>query len=156
MKLIFTFMFPSFSRKMGLKFFDDDVIDFYTRIAKDAAGYREANNISRKDFLQLLLDIKNGNVSMDDVPFTMDDLAAQAFVFFIAGYETSSALMSFCLYELSLNPEIQEKVRKEIDDVMKEHNGQLTYEATQEMKYMGQVLDGEQNLTALMNIFHST
>lgn len=151
-KLIFSFVFPVFSKKIGVKVFEDDVTDFYIRIVREAIEYREVNNVRRNDFLQLLMDIKNGSACPNDTPFTLDDVTAEAFAFFVAGYDTSSSLMSFCLYELSVNPEIQEKVREEIDNVTKEHNGELTYEAIQEMKYLEQVLDGEQNCTVCINI----
>jgi cytochrome P450 family 6 len=73
----------------------------------------------------------------------MDSLAAQAFVFFLGGFETSSTTMTFCLYELSLHQDIQERVRKEIDVILKKHNGKITYEAIQEMEYLDKVVSGE-------------
>jgi cytochrome P450 family 6 len=73
----------------------------------------------------------------------MDSLAAQAFVFFIAGFETSSTTMTFCLYELSLHQDIQERLREEIDVVLKKHDGKITYESIQEMEYLDKVVSGE-------------
>jgi hypothetical protein len=82
-------------------------------------------------------------VSHNVVGMSMDFLAAQAFVFFVGGFQTSSTTMTFSLYELSLHPEIQDRVREEIDDVLKKHDGKITYEAIQEMEYLDKVVAGK-------------
>ena len=74
---------------------------------------------------------------------TMDVIAAQAFVFYVAGFETTSTTMTFCLYELARNPNIQERVRNEIDTVLERHGGNITYEAISEMEYLDKVVSGE-------------
>jgi len=73
----------------------------------------------------------------------MNCLAAQAFVFFLAGFETSSTTMTFCLYELALNPDIQEVLRNEIDTVLKKQSDNISYEAIQEMTYLDKVVAGK-------------
>jgi cytochrome P450 family 6 len=73
----------------------------------------------------------------------MDVIAAQAFLFFLAGIETSSTTMTFCLYELAQNPDIQERVRNEIDTVLVKHGGNITYEAISEMEYLDKVVSGK-------------
>ncbi|KAK9752578.1 Cytochrome P450 [Popillia japonica] len=48
--------------------------------------------------------------------------------------------MSFMGYELVVNPDIQIRLQKEIDDTLEECNGKLTYEALLKMKYMDMVI----------------
>jgi cytochrome P450 family 6 len=55
--------------------------------------------------------------------------------------------MTFCLYELSVNPDIQERLRTEIDTVLEKHDGKLTYEAVQEMTYLDKVVSGRAECT---------
>lgn len=50
--------------------------------------------------------------------------------------------MTYCLYELSMNQDIQSKARKEIDDTLMKHGGQFTYEAMKEMHYINQIIEG--------------
>lgn len=52
------------------------------------------------------------------------------------GTETSATTFSYVLYELARHPECQAKLRDEIVTTMAKHNGQLTYEAIQEMSYL--------------------
>lgn len=50
--------------------------------------------------------------------------------------------MQFALYELALNQDIQNNLREEIRRVLSKHKGEWTYEAVQEMEYLGRVIDG--------------
>ena len=72
-----------------------------------------------------------------------DTIIAQSILFLIAGFETSSTLLTYACYELALNEDIQEKLRNEIKDVLERHEGKCTYEALQEMNYLEMVLLGE-------------
>jgi len=72
-----------------------------------------------------------------------DDVVGQAFMFLAAGFETSGSTLSYALYELALHPEIQNRLRAEIMQVLNKHNGQLTYDGLQEMAYLDMVVSGE-------------
>lgn len=73
---------------------------------------------------------------------TLEEVAAQAFIFFLAGFETSSATISFCLHELSINTEIQTRLQKEVDEVVSRTGGNLTYEDIVRMPYLDMVIAG--------------
>lgn len=50
--------------------------------------------------------------------------------------------MSYCLYELAQNQDIQDRLRNEIQTVLEEQEGQLTYESIKAMTYLNQVISG--------------
>ena len=83
----------------------------------------------------------------------MKEACAQAFVFFVAGYETSSSTTTYALYELAKNPEIQEKLQNEIDEAYLSTDG-VTYEKLLgDMKYLHMVFSGKsKNLLIFINI----
>lgn len=138
---LFHFCFPKAAKILKLKAIQPDVSDFFLKLVNDTVAHREQTNSPRNDFLQLLIDMKN-NVDGGDT-LTMGEVAAQAFIFFLGGFETSSSTGTFCLYELCINQEIQEKLREEIRDVLNKHDGKITYESMHEMKYMEQVINGK-------------
>lgn len=134
---IFAFTFPNVARKLGIRLLPKDSTAFFYNIVENTVKYRQENNITRKDFLQLLIDMKE----YDNNALTMNELAAQSLVFFIAGFETSSTAMTFALYELASNPEIQNKAREEVFNILNNHDGKITYDAINDMKYLQQVVD---------------
>lgn len=64
-------------------------------------------------------------------------------MFFLAGFETSSTTMTFALYELALNKDIQNRAREEIKRVLATYGGELSYEAVTDMTYITQILNGK-------------
>jgi len=145
---------PGILKFIKIKSVEDDVEEFFFSIVRQTIEHREKSNFSRNDFMQLMIQLKNqGYVSADKdseldknsvknepKKLTINEIAAQVFIFFIAGFETSSSTTFFCLYELAKNPEIQKKVQDEIDQVLKKHDG-ITYESLSEMKYLECCID---------------
>ncbi|CAH1111477.1 unnamed protein product, partial [Psylliodes chrysocephalus] len=122
--------------------------DFFIKVVKDIVEYREKNNIYRKDFMYLLIQIKNTGETTDNESLNSNstmkhlsysEMAAQAITFYIAGFETSSTTVSFALFELALHTDIQNRLREEIQLVMKKHNNQITYDGIMEMEYLDMV-----------------
>ncbi|XP_055313647.1 probable cytochrome P450 6d5 [Sitodiplosis mosellana] len=143
-----SFFAPSMAKLFRSRFVDKDVGDFMIDTVRDNLQYREKHNITQKDFFQMLMQLRNtGKVTEDNDDWStkmtsgeklmsINEMAAQAHVFFVAGYESNSTTMSFCMYELAKHPETQQKVYKEIVAVLERYNGQLTYDSLAEMKYM--------------------
>ncbi|KRT82623.1 cytochrome P450, partial [Oryctes borbonicus] len=123
------------AKKLRIKLIDSQVSKFFLNVIKTALQHRKENQIVRNDFLQLLIELKEKN------QLNTEEIAAQAYLFFLAGFETSSTTMAFCMLELAGNESIQDKVREEIFQVFDKYNGKLLYESLTDMKYLGQVID---------------
>ncbi|CAL9697376.1 unnamed protein product [Knipowitschia caucasica] len=68
-----------------------------------------------------------------------DEVIGQAFVFLLAGYETSSNTLAFTCYLLALHPECQGRVQDEVDDFYTRHDSP-DYTNVQELKYLDMVI----------------
>jgi cytochrome P450 family 6 len=139
-KLLLATQFQSVARALGVKLLKDDLTKFFMGVVESTIEAREKQNIKRSDFLNMMIEMKN---SIDpENQLTVREIAAQAFVFFAAGFETSSSTMSFALYELAQNEVIQDKARASVQAVLEQHNGEMTYEAIMEMSYLFQCVNG--------------
>jgi len=134
---------PKLSAKLRIKTLPPEIEEFYLSIVRETIDYRVRNKINRNDFMDMLIDIKlkydNGDKQNG---LTFNEVAAQAFIFFLAGFETSSTTMGFALYELACNQHIQDKLRTEVDSVLKKHNRKLDYDSMREMTYLEKIIDG--------------
>ncbi|KAF7283050.1 hypothetical protein GWI33_001526, partial [Rhynchophorus ferrugineus] len=124
--------------------------NFFREVVRDTLKYREDNKVVRKDFMHLMIQLKNKGtiteisnadddvydktVNEDGIGF--EELAGQVLLFFTAGFETSSTTMSFALLQLTQYPDIQEKMREEARRIFKKFGGKFTYEGVQEMNYI--------------------
>ncbi|KAI4460047.1 cytochrome p450 [Holotrichia oblita] len=134
------FLFPDFAKFCGIRQLPKEASDFFLNIIRNNVEFREKNNFRRNDAFQMLLDMKNEE-NDSNTRLTFNELAAQAFVFFGGGFETSSTTMSFVLLELALNQDVQIKLRDEINTVMNRYNNEIVYEALGEMQYLDMVIN---------------
>lgn len=139
---------PKIMDFFSLPFTDRGVIKFFIKTFTETIEYREANNVVRRDFMSLIMQLmKRGYVDADvgdDTPsiaegsdgkITRLEGVAQAYVFFLAGFETSATTITYCLYELAINQDIQDEVMKDIDNALEKHGG-ITYESILSMAYL--------------------
>ncbi|PSN52374.1 hypothetical protein C0J52_06738 [Blattella germanica] len=62
-----------------------------------------------------------------------------AVLFFLAGFDTASTLLCFTCYMIATHPEVHQKLQDEVDRTYEE-NGEFTYEAVNNMKYLDMVV----------------
>ncbi|PSN40746.1 putative cytochrome P450 6a14 [Blattella germanica] len=161
------FFLPRVADMLQIKDIPQEVTDFFLRLTRETLGYREKHQVIRNDFMELLKQLKNkGTISeepevdrktdnwtspiplpeelktkgKEDIVFDNGLLAAQAFAFFVAGFETTGGALTFCLHELAINPHIQVKLREEIDAMLQETNGNIVYENVNTLPYLDKVI----------------
>ncbi|XP_032665500.1 uncharacterized protein LOC116841547 [Odontomachus brunneus] len=137
-KFLFVRAFPTLARFLRLKFLSEDASNFFTDIVKTTITTRDATNFTRPDMIQLMMDMRGKRENEREL--SIDDMVAQAFVFFVGGFETSSTAMSFIAYQVAANPDIQAKLQQEIDEVLGNSHGEVTYETINRLKYLDMVI----------------
>lgn len=75
--------------------------------------------------------------------FSEDDLVAQAVLFYVAGYDTTANLINYFLYEMALNPKVQERLQDELDRLPGTHDIKETYDNVQRLEYMEMCVNGK-------------
>uniref|UniRef100_A0A1B0CWX1 Cytochrome n=1 Tax=Lutzomyia longipalpis TaxID=7200 RepID=A0A1B0CWX1_LUTLO len=164
-KFILFMVFPKFFEITKIRLIPESLSGYFKNAIFGAMNYREKHNVFRPDMINLLMEAKKGKLSHQaaehhhdsagfatveesdvgkkEVKKTLsdDDILAQCFLFFLAGFETVSVAMSFITYELAINPEIQEKLYREILETNEELGSKsLNYDTIQKMKYMDMVI----------------
>lgn len=83
----------------------------------------------------------------DDRKFMRD----QAFTILLAGRDTTSALLSFCMYHLTRHPEIYSKLREVVlDNFGTEPGDHITFESLKKCKYVSCILNETLRLTPVV------
>ncbi|MFK8032153.1 MAG: cytochrome P450, partial [Gammaproteobacteria bacterium] len=70
-------------------------------------------------------------------PFTRDELIDQIGVFFLAGHETTASVLTWIFYILSVRPDVCQRMRREIDDVV--GDGEVAIEHVKRLSYVRNV-----------------
>ncbi|KAL1476232.1 hypothetical protein MTO96_036665, partial [Rhipicephalus appendiculatus] len=123
-----------------------------TRKAVPIVAFREKDpSLARPDLLQTLLEAKVPEELLTEQEFRerpndkgdflmpVRHVASNAATILTAGFETVSANSSHCAFCLAKYPEIQEKVRQEVNAAYEKHGG-FTYDAISDMPYTTQVI----------------
>lgn len=159
-------VFPWLAKALQLQLFDRSCRDFFKSMVFDTMDTRERENIFRPDMINMLMQMRRGNVERqsteeeknEDAGFATveeseigkkhvqrkwsdKELLAQSFIFFFAGLDSASNALLFTAYELALNTDIQAKLFEEIHAANESITGaQLTYDLLRKMKYFDQVI----------------
>ncbi|XP_045477327.1 cytochrome P450 9e2-like [Harmonia axyridis] len=153
-------VFPWMSKVIKVTRFGDDCTRFFRDVIKENVEFRDKNNVKRPDMITLLMEARNESPSNQDkdkndsrfliyelnasaskkkIDLTVDDIAANAMVFFFAGFSTTTSLLCFMTYELAVNPDIQKKLLEEIDSLRKKTE-KINYEDLNELSHLHMII----------------
>jgi len=164
--LIFMSIIPSLMRLLDIQIIDKTVRTFFRSMVLNNMGKREKEKIYRPDMINILMQVRKGNVEHESQveehgqadgfatveesnvgksvvkrKWNDNEIVAQCFLFFLAGFDTASTVLTFTTYELAVNKEIQDRLFDEIKSTDEQLQGkQITYDILQSMKYLDQVV----------------
>lgn len=138
LKIFLLKIIPKVMIALRIRIIDDKVTSFFTHIVSSTVRSREAEGKTRNDMIQLMIQARDSGKAPN---LSINDMTAQAFVFFFGGFDTTSTAMSFAAYAIATNKTIQERLIQEIDEVLESGEGQLTWEAFQGMHYLEAVIN---------------
>ncbi|XP_053675742.1 cytochrome P450 6d3-like [Anopheles nili] len=130
------FLCPSLLKLTRLRSIPPELYTFVMDLIRYQISNREKNQITRKDFIQLIIDLRREAGIDSSEALTVEQCAANVFLFYVAGAETSTATISFTLHELSHNPVVMAKLQREIDEMMERNKGVITYDNINELKFL--------------------
>uniref|UniRef100_A0A182PZA4 Uncharacterized protein n=1 Tax=Anopheles epiroticus TaxID=199890 RepID=A0A182PZA4_9DIPT len=159
-------MFPKLMAWLEIDIFDGKHIQFFTELFRQSVQEREQHGIVRPDMIHLLMQAGKGKLRYQPqdreevegfatakesneekiipehmVMLSESEMVAQCLIFFLAGFDTIATLMSFIVYELTLAPDIQQRLYDEIQQVNEQLEGKsLTYDALQRMRYLDMIV----------------
>ncbi|XP_073998368.1 cytochrome P450 6j1-like isoform X2 [Rhodnius prolixus] len=105
---------PSASRLFRFRTISATAQKFFETLAKTCIQHREESGKTRNDLIQHLMSLNQKNLQENKSAFSEVELAAHCMTFFINGAETASIQLTFTLFELAVNSDVQEKLRNEI------------------------------------------
>ncbi|XP_037278417.1 cytochrome P450 3A16 isoform X1 [Rhipicephalus microplus] len=155
------FLFPFIARATGLRPLSPSVLEYFRRFSQNVIISTQKEEPQGESFVHLFLDHQGncentpdssserdqrlfnlGSDRKQDTSFysfkklNADQAMAQCLLFFIAGQETTSRVISYTLYLLAVHPNVQTKLRKEVDECFAAHGGHPSLEAVTKLKYL--------------------
>lgn len=111
-------------------------IGFFKEIVSSILQQRRKQTNKPKDLLQSLLDATDPDTGES---LTEQQLLNEILTILFAGHETTSTTVTWLLYALSQNPDVEKKLLREIDQVLGQ--SEVTAENIQKCEYLSMCLD---------------
>lgn len=134
---------PTLVKLFRLKFLDTKTSKFLRDIFWHCVDERKKNpqEKSTPDLIDILIKLQNEQKEDDVYKLEGDKLAAQPANFFIGGFETTTTTVTFTLYELARNQNLQTKLRQEVLEGLQDASS-FSYDTLNRMEFLDMCVKG--------------
>ncbi|CAH1394648.1 unnamed protein product [Nezara viridula] len=110
---------PAMTSVLKLRILSEEAGDFFDSFVKKMIEYRTSSNITKNDLINHIMKINQKLKEENKPAYTNLELAGHCMTFYVDSTATSASQLTFFLFDLADNPEVQEKLRKEISSISK-------------------------------------
>uniref|UniRef100_A0A0A9XKJ1 Putative cytochrome P450 6a19 n=1 Tax=Lygus hesperus TaxID=30085 RepID=A0A0A9XKJ1_LYGHE len=157
MKRLVLFTVPKLASFFNIAFMPERTVKYFTGIIRTALEYRRTTGLTRNDFVQQMVTlVDKGFIEFSEkhdpnddylhvtektvvdslkIELTDDTMIGHAFVFLLAGFETTSTAITYLCLDLAVNQEAQQKAREEVLAALNKY-GELTYDNIRDLSYL--------------------
>lgn len=111
--------------------------EYFTELVRKTIEYRDQNNVVREDFLNILMQMR------ETIGMSLKEIVAESFLFFTAGFETSSSTISSCIHELAYNQDLQQEIRTEIQENLGTDSSKYSYDNINTLPALDKAIKGK-------------
>lgn len=149
LKILLQRSVPWLLQILGIEFIDADIRVFFSDMVLWNIEERRMKGINRPDIIDLLMHERKGPSSINVSETTTNgrfnwsdkEIIANCFIFFLAGFDTSTWFLTAATYQLALHENVQKRLIEEIDDLKRTLNGrEISYDDLKAMKYLDMVV----------------
>jgi len=111
------------------------------KLIEDRRNAMTTTGSTAQDLLQLMLEAHDENAGTKSRAYlSNDEIVAAVITFILAGYDTTSNALSYTAYLLALNPTIQDRLIREINEYYDANPDSSLYDAAENIEYVTMVL----------------
>ncbi|XP_034123490.1 uncharacterized protein LOC117580852 [Drosophila guanche] len=119
--------------------FTEGIIKQRRQALVSAEEQQQTNELGQKRRMALLDVLLQS--SIDGAPLSNDDIREEVDTFMFEGHDTTTSAISFCLYEISRHPQVQQRLLQEIHEVLGiDRQRAVTLRELGELKYLENVI----------------
>ncbi|KAG0427584.1 hypothetical protein HPB47_025372, partial [Ixodes persulcatus] len=168
-------IFPFLKKLNKIKLFSSERYSYFKDVCANMMKSRRESGVKHHDFLQLMMDAQKkalsdgsdpgdaetdvyslggdeeSNVATQRKTLTEMEAMAHCVTFLLAGKETTSSVIAYAVYLLALHPDVQKKLRCEVDECFEQYGPEPTLDVVSKLEYLNCVISESMRLYPPVN-----